>query len=138
MSNEIGNFAYFGPLVVCLTLLSQNLKRKKIKNLEKEKSKLSDKKSKAINESISGMKVLKYNGWEEIYKNKILKIRESEIELKNEIHRQNQLGSLLINEIPQLYILAVFIYFSFTDNPITLTKLLVINSIFSILKGPFS
>ena len=35
LSKEIGNFAYIGPLVVCLTLVSQNFKRKKIKNLEK-------------------------------------------------------------------------------------------------------
>ena len=61
---EIRFFALLAPFVIILTLLTQSFRMRRMKGLEKENSRLSDKKSKIINEYISSIKILKYYGWE--------------------------------------------------------------------------
>lgn len=125
-------------MVILVTLFSQKFRTKKAKLLEKENSKLSDKKSKVINEYISGMKVLKYYGWEKIAQEKILSIRKEQEKLQNYIHKQYYIGGIFMNNIPNLYILFVFICFSLMDSSLTLTKFLVIQSIINILRSSFT
>ena len=136
--NEIGFLGIIAPLVIVLTLITQSFRMKQVKGLEKENSKLADKKSKIINAYISGMKILKYYGWETISEEKILGIRKDQEVLHNRIHKHYEIGSQFIHSIPGLYILLVFIYLSFTDYPLSLTKFLVINAIIDVLKHPFS
>ena len=136
--SEIGFLGIVAPLVIVLTLITQSFRMKQVKGLEKENSQLADKKSKIINEYISGMKILKYYGWETISEEKILGIRKDQEVLHNRIHRNYEIGSQFIHNIPGLYILLVFIYLSFTDCPLSLTKFLVINAIIDVLKNPFS
>ena len=135
--SEIGFLGLIAPVVIVLTLVTQSFRMKQVKGLEKQNSKLSDKKSKVVNEYISGMKILKYYGWEKIAEEKILGIRKDQEVLHNRIHKHYELGSQFIHGVPSLYILLVFIYLSFTDAPLSLTKFLVVNAIIQILKRPF-
>ena len=73
---------------------------------------MSDKKSKLVNEYVSGMKILKYYGWEKIAKEKILGIRNEEKNIHNDIHKHYEIGNTLISGIPNFFLVVVFIYLS--------------------------
>ena len=123
--------------MIAITLLSQSYRRKLTQEKEKENSKIGDKKSKIINEYISGMKILKYYGWEEIAKEKILNIREKQSVLHNLLHKLYHVGNMILSGVPSIFALFVFIYFSYVENqPMSLKKFLVVSAIIDILKGP--
>ena len=61
----------FTPLIVYLT--------RKAKQIRIEKFKIQDKRIKMLNEILTGIRVIKFFGWEQSFQNMVAKIRAKEI-----------------------------------------------------------
>uniref|UniRef100_A0A2K6RZG7 Multidrug resistance-associated protein 1-like n=1 Tax=Saimiri boliviensis boliviensis TaxID=39432 RepID=A0A2K6RZG7_SAIBB len=110
----------------------------KIKKLKKSQRKIKDKQIKLLKEILHGIKILKLYAWEPSYKNKVIKIRDQELEFQKSARYLTVFSMLTLTYIPFLMSLATFhVYFLLNEeNILTATKVFTSMSLFNILRIP--
>ena len=110
------------------------------KKLQIKQMKLKDERVKAMNEILSGMKIIKLYGWEQAFINKVQSIRKKELLILKKINYFVCILQALWNLAPFLVSFITFaIYIAIDkDNVLTAQKAFVSLSLFNILRFPLS
>jgi ATP-binding cassette subfamily C (CFTR/MRP) protein 1 len=111
-----------------------------VKKLQTQKLKVTDSRIKMINEILSGMKVLKFYGWEDSFKNIVLNIRQKELDLYKKIGLYGVGTSLTWTLAPLVVSIVSFATFVLIDkdNVLDASTAFVSLSLFNILRFPMS
>ncbi|ODM88995.1 Multidrug resistance-associated protein 1, partial [Orchesella cincta] len=95
--------------VVILVLLPLNLYvASKAKSFQKQQMRWKDKRTKLMNEILSGIKVLKLNAWEPSFENQVLKIRNEELRVLRRIAYLNSISDFIWTCAPFLVAISTF------------------------------
>uniref|UniRef100_A0A2K5LVY3 Multidrug resistance-associated protein 1-like n=1 Tax=Cercocebus atys TaxID=9531 RepID=A0A2K5LVY3_CERAT len=135
---ELGPAVLAGVAVLVFVIPINALAATKIKKLKKSQRKNKDKQIKLLKEILHGIKILKLYAWEPSYKNKIIKIRDQELEFQKSARYLTVFSMLTLTCIPFLVSLATFcVYFLLDEgNILTATKVFTSMSLFNILRIP--
>uniref|UniRef100_F7GMR5 ATP binding cassette subfamily C member 13 n=1 Tax=Macaca mulatta TaxID=9544 RepID=F7GMR5_MACMU len=135
---ELGPAVLAGVAVLVFVIPINALAATKIKKLKKSQRKNKDKQIKLLKEILHGIKILKLYAWEPSYKNKIIKIRDQELEFQKSARYLTVFSMLTLTCIPFLVSLATLcVYFLLDEgNILTATKVFTSMSLFNILRIP--
>ncbi|XP_032133066.1 multidrug resistance-associated protein 1-like isoform X1 [Sapajus apella] len=135
---ELGPAVLAGLAVLVFVIPINALAATKIKKLKKSQRKIKDKQIKLLKEILHGIKILKLYAWEPFYKNKVIKIRDQELEFQKSARYLTVFSMLTLTCIPFLVSLATFrVYFLLNEeNILTATKVFTSMSLFNILRIP--
>uniref|UniRef100_A0A0D9R8Q9 Multidrug resistance-associated protein 1-like n=1 Tax=Chlorocebus sabaeus TaxID=60711 RepID=A0A0D9R8Q9_CHLSB len=135
---ELGPAVLAGVAVLVFVIPINALAATKIKKLKKNQRKNKDKQIKLLKEILHGIKILKLYAWEPSYKNKIIKIRDQELEFQKSARYLTVFSMLTLTCIPFLVSLATLcVYFLLDEgNILTATKVFTSMSLFNILRIP--
>uniref|UniRef100_A0A8D2DAV1 Multidrug resistance-associated protein 1-like n=1 Tax=Sciurus vulgaris TaxID=55149 RepID=A0A8D2DAV1_SCIVU len=135
---ELGPAVLAGVAVLLFVIPINVLVAIRVKKLKKNQTKNKDKQIKLLKEILHGIKILKLYAWEPAYKNKIIKIRDQELEFQKSATYLAVCSMLTLTCIPFLVSLATFgVYFSLDEgNILTATKAFTSMSLFNILRIP--
>ncbi|KAI8894564.1 P-loop containing nucleoside triphosphate hydrolase protein [Globomyces pollinis-pini] len=99
-----------------------------------------DKRLQAITSAISGMKTVKLYGWAKFVKDRILKIREDELQFMKRSNFFNSMQSSAATLIPSVTTYALFATYAFvsTDNSLTSNKIFVTLSVIGLIQQPLN
>jgi len=78
---EVGWIGIVAPIMFAFGMFAQQKIMKKGFQLRKDSLFWTDKRSKAVNEYFSGIRIIKYYGWEKLVSEKIENIRKNELDL---------------------------------------------------------
>ena len=108
------------------------------KKIQVKKLKFQDSRIKTMNEILSGMKVIKFYGWEESFQNIILKIRTKELIFLKKMGLLNVASIFTFQCAPLLVATLTFVCFVLIDknNVLTANNTFVSLALFNILKLP--
>ena len=134
--NEVGASGLVGVLVLVIGTMLTSIVNKKSVGIRFASLRFSDQRSKAIAEYISGIRVIKYYGWENFAFKKINDIRQNET---YQLYRlaiwraaQNFLGSL----VPLCISVSVFSVYVATGHDLTPAKAFTTLSLFNLIQQP--
>ncbi|XP_032030721.1 multidrug resistance-associated protein 1-like [Hylobates moloch] len=135
---ELGPAVLAGVAVLVFVIPINALAATKIKKLKKSQRKNKDKQIKLLKEILHGIKILKLYAWEPSYKNKIIKIRDQELEFQKSARYLTVFSMLTLTCIPFLVSLATLcVYFLLDEgNILTAAKVFTSMSLFNILRIP--
>ncbi|XP_062036339.1 multidrug resistance-associated protein 1-like [Lepus europaeus] len=135
---ELGPAVLAGMAVLVLVIPINALVAIRVKKLKKSQTKNKDKQIKLLKEILHGIKILKLYAWEPAYKDKIIKIRDQELEFQKSSRYLAVFSMLTLTCVPFLVSLATFgIYFLLDEeNILTATKVFTSISLFNILRIP--
>uniref|UniRef100_G3S7J7 Uncharacterized protein n=1 Tax=Gorilla gorilla gorilla TaxID=9595 RepID=G3S7J7_GORGO len=135
---ELGPAVLAGVAFLVFVTPINALAATKIKKLKKSQRKNKDKQTKLLKEILHGIKILKLYAWEPSYKNKIIKIRDQELEFQKSARYLTVFSMLTLTCIPFLVSLATLcVYFLLDEgNILTATKVFTSMSLFNILRIP--
>nr|XP_002716699.2 multidrug resistance-associated protein 1 isoform X1 [Oryctolagus cuniculus] len=135
---ELGPAVLAGMAVLVLVIPINALVAIRVKKLKKSQTKNKDKQIKLLKEILHGIKILKLYAWEPAYKDKIIKIRDQELEFQKSTRYLAVFSMLTLTCVPFLVSLATFgIYFLLDEeNILTATKVFTSISLFNILRIP--
>ncbi|KAM5281161.1 ATP-binding cassette sub-family C member 2-like [Ctenodactylus gundi] len=133
---ELGPAVLAGVAVLVLVIPITASVAIRVKKLKKDQTMNKDKQIKLLKEILHGIKIIKLYAWEPAYKNKIIKIRDQELEFQKSAGYLAVFSKLTLTSIPFLVSLATFgVYFSLEEgNILTATKVFTSVSLFNILR----
>uniref|UniRef100_A0A2R9C770 ATP binding cassette subfamily C member 6 n=1 Tax=Pan paniscus TaxID=9597 RepID=A0A2R9C770_PANPA len=137
---ELGPAVLAGVAVLVFVIPINALAATKIKKLKESQRKNKDKQIKLLKEILHGIKILKLYAWEPSYKNKIMKIRDQELEFQKSARYLTVFSMLTLTCIPFLLsvsLATLCVYFLLDEgNILTATKVFTSMSLFNILRIP--
>ncbi|XP_023365537.1 canalicular multispecific organic anion transporter 1-like [Otolemur garnettii] len=135
---ELGSAVLAGVAVLVFVIPINTLAATKIKKLKKSQKKNKDKQIKLLKEILHGIKILKLYAWEPFYQNKIMEIRDQELEFKKSAGYLTIFSRMALTCIPFLVSLVTFRVYLLLDeeNILTATKVFTSVSLFNILRIP--
>uniref|UniRef100_A0A2I3RSQ3 ATP binding cassette subfamily C member 13 (pseudo n=1 Tax=Pan troglodytes TaxID=9598 RepID=A0A2I3RSQ3_PANTR len=137
---ELGPAVLAGVAVLVFVIPINALAATKIKKLKESQRKNKDKQIKLLKEILHGIKILKLYAWEPSYKNKIIKIRDQELEFQKSARYLTVFSMLTLTCIPFLLsvsLATLCVYFLLDEgNILTATKVFTSMSLFNILRIP--
>lgn len=98
----------------------------------------SDKRSKCVNEYFSGIRIIKYYGWEELIADKIENIRSEELKLNYKVLMIRTYIEVIMNMLPifsSIIIFGVFVAVEGQDK-LTASKVFTVLSIYNLISTP--
>ena len=78
LMSEVGWLGLIAPVLLVILIFTQVQTNKKLAALDKQRKKVADQRSKRISEMVMGIKLIKFNAWEEIVDERIRKLRQKE------------------------------------------------------------
>ncbi|XP_039602405.1 multidrug resistance-associated protein 1-like [Polypterus senegalus] len=135
---ELGAAVMAGLAVLLLVIPLNAFVASRVKHLKKTHMKAKDQRLKLLNEILHGIKILKLYAWEPSFLQKIVKVREGEMEVLKSSGYLTAFSMLTLTCVPFLVSMASFGVFVMTDNENVLTASTVFTSIslFNILRLP--
>uniref|UniRef100_A0A8C5VSM2 Multidrug resistance-associated protein 1-like n=1 Tax=Microcebus murinus TaxID=30608 RepID=A0A8C5VSM2_MICMU len=135
---ELGSAVLAGVAVLVFVIPINALAATRVKKLKKSQKKNKDKQIKLLKEILHGIKILKLYAWEPFYQNKIIEIRDEELEFQKSARYLTVFSRLALTCIPFLVSLVTFrVYFLLDEeNILTATKVFTSMSLFNILRIP--
>uniref|UniRef100_A0A1Q3FS39 ABC-type glutathione-S-conjugate transporter n=2 Tax=Culex tarsalis TaxID=7177 RepID=A0A1Q3FS39_CULTA len=133
--------AVFAGLAVMIVVMPLNAYlANRMKNLDLKAMKYKDDRVRAMNEILSGIKVLKLNAWEPSFEKKIRQIRDKETKLLKSAMYLNSWTSFMWTTTPFLVSLVTFATYVLMDenNVLDATTVFVSLALFTILRNPLS
>lgn len=106
------------PFVMSFTINNFLSRRRKV--MQKERSRLSDKKSNVLNEVLTNAKMLKLYGWLDFFKQKIIATREEEKTQMNQIVFHDSVKQAINHMLPSLIPIVCFATYVGLGNSINL------------------
>ncbi|OQR88211.1 ATP-binding Cassette (ABC) Superfamily, partial [Thraustotheca clavata] len=133
----IGWAAFVGASVIVITLVSNNIlanaQRRAYKLLMEQK----DDRMKAVNEVFGAMQIIKLNGWEEKFGEKIDTLRKAEVSTLARLVSLTSMQVGFLYSAPVLVTVASFaIYSMIMQQSLTAAKVFTALSLFTLLRGP--
>lgn len=107
-----------------------------MKNLQKQGLQRTDKRIDLISEILSAMDIVKYFGWEESFKTKVLGIRADEISWLRKSQLLNAVNSFLLDAAPVLVAVLAFGLYTYFGGELTPAKTFTSLSLFAVLRFP--
>ncbi|NWH63151.1 MRP1 protein, partial [Geococcyx californianus] len=135
---ELGPSVLAGVAVLLLVIPINALIAAKVKRLKKSQMKYSDQRVKLLSEMLHGIKILKLYAWEPAYQQKVMSIREHEVDVLKSSGYLTTYSMLTLTCIPFMVSLATFgVFFHLNkENVLTATKIFTSISLFNILRLP--
>ena len=109
---EMGWIGLVAPLMFFFGMFAQQKLMKKGFEMRKDQLFWSDKRSKCVNEYFTGIRIIKYYGWEELVSEKIDNIRKEELRLNFKVLMIRTYVEVIMNMLPifsSIIIFAVFV-----------------------------
>jgi len=133
---EVGAVGLIGLAVIVIGFIFNAAISKLLVGYRTRFLKFSDRRAKAMSEYISGIKIIKYYGWEKMVLNKIDSIRFKELGLvlKSALQRANL--DIVTNITPVLIALAVFGLYIGVGNTLTAATAFTTLSLFNLIQLP--
>ena len=138
MYNLLQEATFVGMAILFGTLPLNFLLGKYLRKYQLEQMKLKDHRIKAMNEILTGMKVLKLYGWEQSFIGQILDIRGKEIAIQKKAAYLNAFMSLFWTLAPFLVGLGSFTYYVLIGNDLTAEGAFVTLSYLNIMRMPLA
>ena len=113
------------PLLCCLRCSSaspQGVLARRLKNYQAKLMKIKDQRVNLTNEALTGMKLIKYNGWEGNFISRIRAIRTAELKQLLSYMIFNGFSTLAWTAVPLLVSLFSFAMYSLLGNELTAAK----------------
>lgn len=108
-----------------------------LKNIQKDISRVRDERVKITNEVLAGMKVIKFQAWEQEFQQRVLTIRANELALFRKYIIMQSLSSALYSSVPLLVSITTFTtYVIIMGETLTISKALTALALFDILRFP--
>uniref|UniRef100_A0A8C4T0M2 ABC-type glutathione-S-conjugate transporter n=1 Tax=Erpetoichthys calabaricus TaxID=27687 RepID=A0A8C4T0M2_ERPCA len=135
---ELGSAVMAGLAVLLLIIPLNAFVASRVKHLKKTHMKAKDQRLKLLNEILHGIKILKLYAWEPSFLQKIVKVREGEMEVLKSSGYLTAFSMLTLTCVPFLVSMASFGVFVMKNNENVLTASTVFTSIslFNILRLP--
>lgn len=133
----IGVSVFGGVAVMILMIPGNAYLATRARSLGKEQMRRRDDRSGLMDEVLTGIKVVKLSAWEESFKEKIMKVRDMELDTLKKIAYLSSMTSLTWSITPFLVSLVSFsIYSVANDEPLTSGQIFVSVSLFNLLSFP--
>lgn len=134
------SYAALSGIAVILILIPVTAKVSSyLKATQKEISKIRDERVKVTNEVLAGMKVIKFQAWEQEFESRIQSIRTKELEYLKKYMLMQSYSSALYTSIPLLVAIATFAtYVLIMKEPLTIATALTSLALFDILRFPLA
>ncbi|XP_058886564.1 multidrug resistance-associated protein 1-like, partial [Acipenser ruthenus] len=135
---DLGPSVLAGIAVLVLVIPLNAVVASRMKQLKKSQMKTKDRRVKLLNEILHGIKILKLYAWEPSFLQKVVDIRESEMEVLKSSGYLTAFSMLMLTCVPFLVSLATFGVFVLADdgNVLTASKVFTSISLFNILRLP--
>lgn len=135
---EVGWIGLCAPVIFLIGLYFQQKLMKKAFALRKDQLQWTDKRSKCVNEYFSGIRIVKYYGWEQIVSDKIESIRKEEMKINFKNLLLRSYVEVLMNMLPivaSVLVFSVFVQVHGADSLRTDTVYTTI-SLFNLMSNP--
>ncbi|XP_041116108.1 multidrug resistance-associated protein 1-like, partial [Polyodon spathula] len=135
---DLGPSVLAGVAVLVLVIPLNAAVASRMKQLKKSQMKTKDRRVKLLNEILHGIKILKLYAWEPSFLQKVVDIRESEMEVLKSSGYLTAFSMLMLTCVPFLVSLATFGVFVLADdgNVLTASRVFTSISLFNILRLP--
>lgn len=97
---------------------------------------IADKRSKKVNEAVTGIKVIKFNAWEDVIRNTILQIRKAEKPIIKSVIFMRGMMETMMKILPGALVLGLFPLYNGVIDPMTVAKTYSLITIFKLINGP--
>ncbi len=135
---DIGLISIIVPIINFGIILIQQKIAIRIKNLIAKKSKLADDRGKTIGDTLAGIKMVKFNVWEEIILEKIDRIRKIEMQILLSLYRWSSLVRSFKTIMPKITSLLLFTMFWIMNKEISIPQMFSILSILNYIEVPLA
>jgi ATP-binding cassette subfamily C (CFTR/MRP) protein 1 len=135
---EVGWIGIAAPILFAAGMYVQQKVMKIGFQLRKESLFWTDKRSKAVNEYFSGIRIIKYYGWEKLVSEKIDNIRKNELALNLKTLMIRTWVEVLMSMLPIFASIIIFAVYAAENGSDSLTpaKVYTVLSIFNLISGP--
>lgn len=135
---EVGWIGLIAPLMFSIGMILQNKITKKGFELRKDQLFWTDKRTKCVNEYFSGIRIIKYYGWEKLVADKIEDIRTEEIKLGFKALIYRTYIEVVMNMLPIFASIIIFGVYSGINGQDSLTsaRVYTVLSIFNLISTP--
>jgi ABC-type multidrug transport system fused ATPase/permease subunit len=135
---EVGWIGLIAPALFALGMVAQNKITKKGFELRKDQLFWTDKRTKCVNEYFSGIRIIKYYGWEKLVAGKIEDIRNEEIKLGFKALLYRTYIEVIMNMLPIFASIIIFGVYSAVEGQEKLNsaKVYTVLSIFNLISVP--
>jgi ATP-binding cassette subfamily C (CFTR/MRP) protein 2 len=135
---EVGWIGLAAPILFGAGMVVQNKITKKGFELRKEQLFWTDKRTKCVNEYFSGIRIIKYYGWEKLVAGKIEDIRTEEIKLGYKALIYRTYIEVLMNMLPIFASIIIFGVYSalYGQENLTSARVYTVLSIFNLISTP--
>lgn len=136
---EINYYSLLLPLINVGAIVLQIILTKNMTSIVSEKAKISDLRGKIVSDAINGIKMIKFNAWENILETKIDDLRKEEKKLLFKIYNLNAVLRSFQYVVPTLsnFIILYFLWLS-SDYDIALPLLFTIMNVVNNMSGPLA
>ncbi len=135
---ELQEATFVGMGLLVITMPANFLLGRFIRKYQLQQMKLKDHRIKAMNEILSGMKVLKLYAWEESFIAQVLETRGKEIAVQKKAAYLNAVMSLFWTVAPFVVGLGAFAYYVLVGNTLTAQAAFVTLSYLNIMRMPLA
>ncbi len=133
----LGPSCLAGLIVIILTIPVNSIITRRIKRHKEEAMRLKDLRVKVTSEVMDGIRVVKFNAWEEPFSDKINGIREEELKHSKSIALLSAVHSLFFQSTPFLIAFATFAtYVCYFEGALDAEKVFVSISYFNMIRYP--
>ena len=135
---ELGVATFVGMGILFATMPLNFFLGKYMRSFQVTQMKLKDKRIKAMNEILNGIKVLKLYAWEESFIGQVLELRGKEIAVQKKAAYMNAVMSLFWTVAPFVVGLGAFTYYVLDGNTLTASGAFVTLSYLNIMRMPLN
>ena len=135
---EVGWIGMIAPVMFAIGMFFQNMITKRGFLLRKDMLQWTDKRTKFVNEYFSGIRIIKYYGWEDLVADKIDEIRVEEIKRNFKQLLYRTAVEVIMNMLPIFSSIIIFGVYSslYGQENLTSAKVFTVLSIFNLIAMP--
>ena len=134
---EVGWLGLVGPAILLISMILQNIVQKATERTRKQLLFYNDKRSKALSEYITGIRVIKFYGWERMVQKKVQEIRKHEAGFIFKTAILRAITELLTSVVPIVISIVIFSLYSVVLNEeLTPAKAYSVLALFNLIQVP--
>ena len=134
---EVGLLGLIGPAILLLGMILQAIIQKKSEKVRKDTLYYNDKRSKALNEFINGIRIIKFYGWEHMVQKKVQAVRHHEVNFIFKTAVLRSFAELITSVVPISISIIIFaLYETVRNEELTPAKAYSVLAYFNLMQIP--
>ena len=134
---EVGLLGLIGPAILLVGMILQAIVQKRTEKIRKGTLYYNDKRSKALNEFINGIRIIKFYGWENMVQKKVQAIRHHEVNFVFKTTVLRSVAELITSVVPISISIIIFaLYETARNEELTPAKAYSVLAYFNLMQIP--